>query len=564
MREKRIWGTLDPFFEGGSILGRKMANTAFLDALLSSDPFDEYHFFLPDELAAASLREALAEKYPALERRGAFYCPLRAALPGELRRRHYYCFHLSDFVSRHPAVSLVRNKYSPRLFPVTSVTHSLSYKEFMTAFLAHLWPGASKRDAIVVTSRSAENVLENAFAALREQYGISYAGPSLPRIPLGVNAKVAPPPESAVSAMRCRLGQGSEGELLFLCLSRISAQSKMDFLPVFAACKRAEKLGLAPGSYRLVLAGWVEEDDALLPEAFAAIAVSLGIRFSVVARPTALERDALYHMADVFLSPSDNIQETFGLTVIEAGATGTPVIVSDFDGYMDTVIHEVTGLRVPVSGFAGSAETSALAAVWMDNQYHFKLAQETAVDVPLMAESLARLALEPELRLRMGEAAKRHVAENFDWTCVISRYCALWDDLWNIPIDDENEKKLRSAQHPLQMDFARLFRNHFTSTIDAQAADGMVIRRTALGEAFYRGVFPSLPYAGLDLMLDKEALRRLLFLARKPVLAATVLNELAALLAAAAAGPSLPTSFIEERAAFLLLWALKHDLVEKA
>lgn len=587
MAEKRIWGTLDPFFEGGAILGRKMANTAFLDALLLVDPFDEYHFFLPDEAGAGSLREALAGKHPGLERRGAFRFLLRAALPDELRRRHYHCFHLSDFVTRHPAVSLIRNKYSPRLFPVTSVTHSLSYNDYMTAFLEHLWPGASERDAIVMTSRSAVSVFENAFLALRKQYGITCAGPGLPRIPLGVSAKVAPPSESVVRDMRRRLAEddrndrnnagkqgeageqgngGQSGELLFLCLSRISAQSKMDFLPVFAACKRAEKLGLVPGSYRLVFAGWLEDDDAALPAAFAGIAASLGIRFSLVARPTALERDALYHMADVFLSPSDNIQETFGLTVIEAGAAGTPVIVSDFDGYMDTVIHEVTGLRVPVCGFGGSCETSALSSVWMHNQYHFKLAQETAVDVPQMGAALARLALDEGLRKRMGEAAKRHVAENFDWPGVIARYCELWDDLWTVQIDEERERALRTANHPLQMDFARLFRGHFTKTIDVCAAEGMVIKRTPFGEAFYRGVFPSLPYAGLDLMLDKEVLRRLLLLARKPVTAATALQELSKLLTASAGGeelPPLPAPFIEERAAFILLWALKQDLVEK-
>ena len=560
MREKRLWGTLDPFLEGGSVLGRKVANAGFLDALLAADPFDEYHFFLAAEDAAASLREALVQKHPALERRGAFRFPLRAALPGELRRRNYHCFHLSDFVDRHPAVSLIRNKYSPRLFPVTSVTHSLSYKDFMTAYLAHLWPGASERDAIVVTSRSAASVLENAFAALREQYGIAHSGPSLPRIPLGVDVLRAPPADEDMEALCRRLGHDKEGELLFLCLSRISAHSKMDFLPVLAACKRAEKLGLAPGGYRLVLAGWVEDDDPL-PEAFAALAASLGIRFSVVPRPAARERDALYHLADVFLSPSDNIQETFGLTVIEAGAAGTPVIASDFDGYKDTVIHGVTGLLAPVTGFGASGETNALAAVWLDNQYHFKLAQETAVDVPALAESLARLAQDRDLRERMGEAAKRHVREQFAWPHVIARYCSLWDELWTIPLDHEREQSLRAADHPLQMDFARIFRAHFTGVVSADTA--MTVRRTALGEAFYRGVFPTLPYAGLDMMLDTDALRRLLFLARRPVSGAAALAELAAHFAKTDAAPPLPAAFPEERAAFLLLWALKQDLVEK-
>ena len=35
MQAPRIWGTLDPFVEGGEVMGRKVANSGFLDALLA-------------------------------------------------------------------------------------------------------------------------------------------------------------------------------------------------------------------------------------------------------------------------------------------------------------------------------------------------------------------------------------------------------------------------------------------------------------------------------------------------------------------------------------------------
>ena len=41
--------------------------------------------------------------------------------------------------------------------------------------------------------------------------------------------------------------------------------------------------------------------------------------------------------ANIFISLSDNIQETFGLTVIEAMAAELPCIVSDWNGYKDLI-----------------------------------------------------------------------------------------------------------------------------------------------------------------------------------------------------------------------------------
>ena len=54
-------------------------------------------------------------------------------------------------------------------------------------------------------------------------------------------------------------------------------------------------------------------------------------------------RKLAWSSADIFSSLSDNIQETFGITPIEAMASGLPVVVSDWDGYRDSVRHGVDG-----------------------------------------------------------------------------------------------------------------------------------------------------------------------------------------------------------------------------
>ena len=57
--------------------------------------------------------------------------------------------------------------------------------------------------------------------------------------------------------------------------------------------------------------------------------------------------DALWAGADIFVSLVDNVQESFGLTPIEAMAAGLPVVVSDWDGYRDTARNGEDGFLIP-------------------------------------------------------------------------------------------------------------------------------------------------------------------------------------------------------------------------
>lgn len=78
--------------------------------------------------------------------------------------------------------------------------------------------------------------------------------------------------------------------------------------------------------------------------------------------------------------------ESFGAAILEAGACGLPVVVSDADGPAEVVEQEVTGLVVPRE------------------------------DVDAAAQALVRLALDPELRARMGRAGREHVVRDYSWS----------------------------------------------------------------------------------------------------------------------------------------------------
>nr|WP_246526412.1 glycosyltransferase family 4 protein [Plastoroseomonas hellenica] len=93
--------------------------------------------------------------------------------------------------------------------------------------------------------------------------------------------------------------------------------------------------------------------------------------------------------ADVFALPSHF--EGLPMSIIEAMLTGLPVVATDVRGPREQVVPEATGLLVP-----------------------------PAEDGPL-AEALARLAGDPALRLRMGEAGRARALDLFDESRVVGR-----------------------------------------------------------------------------------------------------------------------------------------------
>ena len=188
------------------------------------------------------------------------------------------------------------------------------------------------------------------------------------------------------------------------------------------------------------------------------------------------DRRAAWALADLFVSPVDNIQETFGLSPVEAMAAGLPCVVSDWDGYRDTVRDGIDGFRVPTMAPPEGvcAEFAARYAARIDDydRYIGAVSQTVAVHVPALAAAIAALAADPARREAMGQAAAAHARAQFDWRVVIGRYQALWDDLaarradGGLPAD---------PTWPARPDPFRAFAGYPTHCL----APEMLVRRTA-------------------------------------------------------------------------------------
>ncbi|MEI2415158.1 glycosyltransferase family 1 protein [Orrella sp. JC864] len=95
---------------------------------------------------------------------------------------------------------------------------------------------------------------------------------------------------------------------------------------------------------------------------------------------------AYYGASDVFVTTP--WYEPFGITPVEAMACARPVVGADTGGIRTTVVDGRTGYLVP------------------------------ARDPDALAERLARLAADPQLRLRMGLAGQRRARRDYTWSKV--------------------------------------------------------------------------------------------------------------------------------------------------
>jgi hypothetical protein len=142
--------------------------------------------------------------------------------------------------------------------------------------------------------------------------------------------------------------------------------------------------------------------------------------------------DGLWAAADIFASLSENIQESFGLTPIEAMACGLPVVVTNWDGYRESVEQGVCGYQIDTVMPPASVGLELAQDYYNTKNYGNYLAsaaQSTAVNIAQAAEAFVTLAEDDEKRRLMGEAGRARARAIYDWRVIIPSYKELWQHL---------------------------------------------------------------------------------------------------------------------------------------
>ncbi|WP_372784453.1 glycosyltransferase family 4 protein [Phenylobacterium sp.] len=410
---------------GSRLMGRQSAGNGFLRAAVQARGDQPVTAYTPSRKSADVFRRTVAEIDPTAESR---WIPAqRLDLLAEVGLL-YRPDHVMGPTARQ------RLRAGPAAYSICGVTHTLAGPS-LESVAALLVEPLMAWDALICTSTAALGVvtavMDRQAEYLRWRTGLAVPDnrPLLPVIPLGVHCDDFAFREDERRAAREELDLGAEA-IAVLCAGRLSINGKAN---PYAMLRALQQTATETGrTIVLVFAG--QAFNAAIAQVFQSATATYcpAVRVVFVDGKDAAAYRRAWVAADLFISLADSIQETFGITPVEAMAARLPALVSDWNGYRDTVRDGVDGFRIGT----WAPEPGSGAAIARDHEvghnsfpeYLSRSNTAVAVDMGELTARLGDLVTDPALRRRMGAAGRARARSTFDWPVVFRSYQALWDE----------------------------------------------------------------------------------------------------------------------------------------
>lgn len=404
----------------------------------------------------------------------------------------------------------LRNRLSPDAFSVFGVTHTLSTDRTIDAIAAMALPPFRDWDALICTSQVARDVVTDVLEQHREQLRAETGATRLPIIqtpiiPLGVPCHQWERSPDAIAAARSRFGLAPD-ETAFLFAGRLAFNSKANPAEMY------QGLQAISGEAKVVCieAGLHPHEGFAASFEAARRLLAPDVRFIHARGDDPQAYADAWQAADVFVSLSDNIQETFGLTPVEAMAAGMPVICSDWNGYRCNIRDGVDGFLIPTTAPSPRAGDDLELAVQFEELTYDRfiglLSLTVTADRQRLRSAMLGLATNRDLRRRIGAAGRQRALEIFDWPKVLARYDDLGRELSAIRAAAGEAAPQAWTQRRNPYERFRTFSTHILSDASRVEAAPDAARRLAdimaLDIASYAVRGPYLPPAAIRELLD--------------------------------------------------------------
>jgi glycosyltransferase involved in cell wall biosynthesis len=454
------------------VMGRRVAGLQLARALVADLQAGERLTLVGN--SGSDLQQLAARLQPQL--RAEAQLQLSTRLDGAALAR-LGCLHLPDPGLGHWCQ--LRSGQSPSAWSLTGVMHTLcsagvtrALEELLTAPL-HPW------DALVCTSRAGRQVVEAALEgqheALQRRFGVALprpAGPQLPLIPLAID----PAPydwrgrygsrAEQRNAARAQLQLPADA-LVVLFVGRLSFHSKAHPQPLYRALERLARQSSQP----VLLLECGHLYNPAIGAAFDALAGQHGgllvRRLGGLQPASEADKQLALAAADVFCSAADNLQETFGLSLLEAMAAELPVVASDWSGYRDLVEPGVCGLLVPTADALAGAPLDPLETNYrlglLDYDTMVGLRSlAVVVDHTALHAALGALQQNPQQRAAMGLAGRQRLEQRFSAAVVARQYRQLWSEL-----TARRQAAGPLPPEPVRVPYGRLFAGFASQALNA-------------------------------------------------------------------------------------------------
>lgn len=339
-------------------------------------------------------------------------------------------FHIPHVIE--PSFAWARRNGRPHGFALSGVTHGLAGARMMQLISELVTAPLEPYDALVCTSRASVGVIRNVtstyadYLAERFQGKVSF-NPRIEMIPLGVDhGRFHPPVPNEKHAARKLLGVQPD-ETAVLSVGRLAFHAKAHPFPIFDGLQEAARRT----GKRVNLIFFGTSPSEAVQRAFEDGAKRFcgGVRVTFVDGTRDEFAAAVWKAADIYASLPDNTQETFGLSIVEAMASGLPVVASDWDGCRDTVVHNETGYLIPsrmIEGATAHVTTRNSLAITNEGYFLAECNQAVQIDCAAAADAFTRLIEDPALRAEFGMSGRDWAIANFNWAKIIPVYENLW------------------------------------------------------------------------------------------------------------------------------------------
>lgn len=340
-------------------------------------------------------------------------------------------------VLHYPGPSLYKSmefkKINPKPMVTTAITHSLTGSPYMEWMILNLLAEPAETDVLFCTSTaSLRAVNEMQKMIIERTRKIKILHTSLAKI--GVETKYFYKKEKSEKEPVNLLYFGrfcpyTKVNLvpLIRMLGLINFYSKKDFTITFAGADNINYISYLKK----------EVQDA-----------SIEIKFET--NVSEKRKTEIYSEADIFLAPSNNAQETFGITLVEALASGLPIVGYDWSGYRDIV-------KEGYNGFLSKTKLSKNVIIRpfkLDYLNQNEFSNCVTVHEGSFVANVLRLIRNRNLLKTMSENAFKS-SKRYDWELVIQDFLNSWQNLSKVCL----KKKISKLQ---SMDYYKIF-SHYAS-----------------------------------------------------------------------------------------------------